>query len=319
MAPVSPNPEVTSALSELARLRDAGRLSEPEFAAMRGILIARRSEPGSPGLLAADVRVDQTGDDCGKIVDALAGMAGFDAATEFAQRFEIFEVPAGSRVSPRGLAIVLRGRASLELDGAPLAELPVMAHFHEERLLGDVARDATVLAARDDVRLAVLDREVWASSSVAYRHSLGTALLGDLLTTRMHEFQQPINCCNITAVALSLTALGFPTDINAVFKRCRLPAAYVVDDGLTLSELHDVACTYVYTQGLSDKVAVECYHFDDGVTQEQDLTNALNESRRVAGDDDVLVANFGVTIAHANSKLRAGGHFALLGKHNPRS
>src|SRR5215510_2359598 len=102
MTPVSPDPEETPALSELVRLRDAGLLSEPEFVAMRGVLAARRSEAGRSGPLAAGVRVDQTGDDCGKIVDALAGMAELDAVTQFAQRFEIFEVPAGSRVSPRG-------------------------------------------------------------------------------------------------------------------------------------------------------------------------------------------------------------------------
>jgi glutaredoxin-related protein/3-polyprenyl-4-hydroxybenzoate decarboxylase len=313
------NVDKLAVLSELKRLLDSGALSEREFSAMKGVLLASSSEGVSANPDRTLIPVDETSDDHAKIIDALAGLGGVEAVAQIARWFEVFEMLPGSRAVLNGLGILLRGQASLELDGVPIADIHGLAYFHEERLIGDAMRDRIALAARSEARIAVLDRNVWASSSVEYRHPFGTALLGDLLTTRMHEFQQPINCCNITAVALSLTALGFPTDINAVFKRCRLPAAYVVDDGLTLAELYDVACTYVHTQGLAEQISVECYHFDEGVTQERDLTSALEESLREAGDDDILVANFGVSIAHADPKLRSGGHFALIGKHNAKT
>jgi len=39
----------------------------------------------------------------------------------------------------------------------------------------------------------------------------------------LHEFQQPINCCNVTSIAYALSALGFATSVNDIFCKVKLP------------------------------------------------------------------------------------------------
>src|SRR5262245_15566389 len=160
-------------LSELKRLLDAGALTEREFAAMKGVVLEGTPQSAALHRDGPASRVADTSDDRAMIMEALAGMGDLEAVTQIARRFEIFELPAGSRVVPNGLGILLRGRCSLELDGALLAEVPTLGYFHEERLISDALRDRLALVARDDARIAILDREVWASSSVEYRHPFG--------------------------------------------------------------------------------------------------------------------------------------------------
>ncbi|MEO1377805.1 MAG: hypothetical protein AAFW70_26710 [Cyanobacteria bacterium J06635_10] len=39
----------------------------------------------------------------------------------------------------------------------------------------------------------------------------------DLDNIKLTEFQQSINCCNVTAIAYALTALGSPTTVDDIF------------------------------------------------------------------------------------------------------
>ncbi len=43
----------------------------------------------------------------------------------------------------------------------------------------------------------------------------------DLNQIKMSEFQQPLRCCNVTAIAYALTALGYPTTIDDIFYATR--------------------------------------------------------------------------------------------------
>ena len=173
------------------------------------------------------------------------------------------------------------------------------------------------LSARaiENTRLGFFSRKKWIGLPSKIKDQCLAGLFGDLVNMHLHEFQQPINCCNITAAALSLTALGFPTDVNDIFKSCALPVSYVVNDGMTIGELYDVASSHIYADGLRDEIGVELYYFDEEIVSNNDLFKAIAESNNVGGDSDILVANFNVGIAHANPELK-GGHFALIAKCN---
>ncbi len=56
------------------------------------------------------------------------------------------------------------------------------------------------------------------------------SLKRDIEQIKLHEFQQPINCCNITAIAYALSALGYKTTVDDIFFATRLPIASVLDD-----------------------------------------------------------------------------------------
>ena len=134
----------------------------------------------------------------------------------------------------------------------------------------------------------------------------------DLEKIKLAEFQQPIRCCNVTAIAYALTALGHPTTIDEIFYATRLPIASVLDDGMTLSETYDTCVKYIENMRLPLSAEVE--HFDkDTIT----LDSFLKElEKAVMDEDDIHILNFNAKIAHNNKNLE-GGHFSLLADYDP--
>ena len=243
---------------------------------------------------------------------------GFDTLVEkddFKSILQLLVVKKGTILPADGMYVVLEGSTSLLLNGDEIATAGRTDYFYEEHLVIDHIATELIAQTTSDTRLMFLSKKNWADLSEDVKTACLSMLFGDLVNLHLHDVQQPINCCNITAAALSLTALGFPCEVNDIFKRCGLPVSYVVNDGMTISELYDVASSYVYAEGLRDEIGVELYFFDKAVMTKQDLFNAIAESDRVGGDKDILVANFGVDIAHGNSDL-SGGHFALIAKCN---
>jgi hypothetical protein len=121
------------------------------------------------------------------------------------------------------------------------------------------------------------------------------------------QFQQPINCCNITAVAYAFSVvLGQTITVNDIFHHARLPCDFVVCDGMTLAETFVAASDIA--EGLGE-VYVEAYFFDqEKVSYEAFKADLLID---MESNHDVLIANFSVRIAHQWDQ--GGGHFALIG------
>jgi len=249
------------------------------------------------------------------VSNAIPGFSALVDQEHFTSILELLDVEQGTTLPPNGMYIVLDGSTSLQLHGDEIAAAGRSDYFYEEHLLIDDLVIELIAKAASHSRLVFLSKENWANLPVEIKTACLTMLFGDLVNIHLHDFQQPINCCNITAVALSLTALGFACDVNDLFKSCSLPVSYIVDDGVTLGELYDVASSYIFAEGLRDEIGVELYYFDRAVMTTQDLFNAIAESDRVGGDSDILVANFGVGIAHGNPQLN-GGHFGLIAKCN---
>lgn len=129
----------------------------------------------------------------------------------------------------------------------------------------------------------------------------------DLDNIILTQFQQPINCCNVTSLAYALSALGQPTTVDEIFYVTRLPIASVLDDGMTLAETYDTCVQYLKNKGLPMSVRMICF---DSPAMSFDAFVA--ELERASTDpDDIHIFNFGVQIAHAVPNI-GGGHFSLL-------
>lgn len=129
----------------------------------------------------------------------------------------------------------------------------------------------------------------------------------DIEQIKLHEFQQPINCCNITAIAYALSALGYKTTVDDVFFTTRLPIASVLDDGMTLAETYDACLKFIENQQLP--LLVELEHFDKPDISFKTFIQQLEIA--AVNESDVHILNFNVGVAHNNPNLR-GGHFSLL-------
>lgn len=128
----------------------------------------------------------------------------------------------------------------------------------------------------------------------------------DLQLIKMKAFQQPIRCCNVTAIAYGLTSLGYPTTIDEIFYVTRLPIGTVLNEGQTLAETYDTCVRYVEKKDLPISVKVE--HFDKA---SMTLDAFIQEiERAVLDENDIHILNFNVDIAH-EIKL-GGGHFSLV-------
>jgi hypothetical protein len=135
----------------------------------------------------------------------------------------------------------------------------------------------------------------------------------DLEKISMLEFQQPIRCCNVTALAYGMTVLGFPMTLDEIFYATRLPVATVLDDGMTLAETYDTALRFVAAKGLP--ISISIMHFD---RPEATLEWFIAEVQRAIADPrDVHLLNFNVNIAH--EAAIGGGHFTLVGDYGPES
>jgi hypothetical protein len=226
---------------------------------------------------------------------------------------------SGGDVPPDGLYVVLAGQVCCLSQDKEIATLTPHDYFFEELIaLPELAPQYRAVAAPGTTLLRLAEEK----SRLLPADSLGSLkrllFIGDLVGVHMHDFQQPINCCNITAVAFALTALGYPTSIDDLFLGCKLPSAYVVNDGMTLGEVFNVACIYLHQKGLKDEINVQCYYFDEHSVSREHLAAALLESELEGSDHDILVANFGVGLAR-NIPNNNGGHFALIAKFNPSS
>ncbi|MEB3282904.1 MAG: phytochelatin synthase family protein [Lyngbya sp.] len=136
----------------------------------------------------------------------------------------------------------------------------------------------------------------------------------DLDNISLLAFQQPINCCNVTAIAYALTALGHTTSVDDIFYITRLPIATVLDDGMTLAETYDTFLSYVENAQLPLSVKLE--HFDK---RTMTFDNFIQEIEKAVCDDkDIHILNFSVSIAHDNFNL-GGGHFSLVADYDPNT
>jgi len=246
-------------------------------------------------------------------------LPGLARITGIRDYFKPLLLPTGGELPADGFYIILEGEVLLSRSGEEIARLGAHDFFFEEQLvLPELQTDLQAIAA-PNTKLLKLDQSQWQLLPEEIREEAKRLFfIGDLVNVHMHDFQQPINCCNITAVAFALTALGISTHVDDLFLKCKLPSAYVVNDGMTLGEVFNVACTYLYQNGLKNKVNVQCYYFDEHIVSPQNLIDALKESEREGGNNDILVANFGVGLAR-NIPNNNGGHFALIAKFNPSS
>ncbi|MCP2726965.1 phytochelatin synthase family protein [Limnofasciculus baicalensis] len=136
----------------------------------------------------------------------------------------------------------------------------------------------------------------------------------DFDNIQMTEFQQPIRCCNVTALAYATTALGFPTTVDDIFYATRLPIASVLDDGMTLAETYDTCVKYVENANLPLTVSVE-YFDSPSMTMEKFVASV---EKAVSDTNDIHIFNFNTKIAHNNPNLE-GGHFSLLADYDPNA
>ena len=129
----------------------------------------------------------------------------------------------------------------------------------------------------------------------------------DLDYISLAQFQQPINCCNVTSLAYAFTALGHPATVDEIFYATRLPIASVLDDGMTLAETYDTCGTYIKSTGVPLSVQMICFDAP-GMT----FDAFVRELERASQDaDDIHIFNFSVSIAHAVPGI-GGGHFSLM-------
>ncbi|MBT3870075.1 MAG: hypothetical protein HOF19_19405 [Gammaproteobacteria bacterium] len=224
------------------------------------------------------------------------------------------------------LAIVLHGNpanavwwireaagALLMLGGAYMTLRPKVTMYavfiktdaEERRSL--LTEDASLARQVKEAIETALTQHNWLSSKLIAQTNDGRAaeqmeaILGS-------SFQQPINCCQTTAIAYALSTLGYATTVDDVLLTCRVNIDSAVGDGMTLAETHDMALRYIRRANLP--IFCECYHFDfdSGVTAEHLWAACLMDGS--AGSDDVCVLNFHTGIAH--NKPKGGGHFALV-------
>ena len=252
------------------------------------------------------------------VLDAIPEINHDGAQEDFQLLFRHSRLNAGDILPAKGLYVVIAGAVSLKLNNEELLKAGPLDYFYEEYLLLDELNVEVSATALANTEVAFLSKEKWDTLEAKKRERCLSVFFGDLINIHKHEFQQPINSCNITAAALSLTGLGFPTEVDDIFKSCALPVSYVVNEGMTIGELYDVASSHIFAEGLRDEVGVELYYFDRDVINNEDLFKAITESNQIGGRNDILVANFAVGLAHGNQKLK-GGHFALIAKCNKKT
>lgn len=259
--------------------------------------------------------VNPTDENWAQVFAVIPGQAATTDLQPIKSHFQFFEVTKDTILPATGMYVVLRGAVQLRQNATPLASADPGDYFYEEHLqISDIPVSLDAMAL-EGTRLAYLSSENWLAMPAETRRPCFATLFGDLVSVHLHNFQQPINCCSVTAAALSMSALGFSCEVNDIFRECALPSSFVVNDGISLGELFDVACTYIHTQGLRKRVQVQAYFMDEDKTSAALLMDAIDESNRLGGDNDILVANFQVGVAHGKDNM-PGGHFAIIAKCN---
>ncbi|BAY17503.1 hypothetical protein NIES21_33410 [Anabaenopsis circularis NIES-21] len=144
--------------------------------------------------------------------------------------------------------------------------------------------------------------------------NIGQISKRDLEIIQLHQFQQPIYCCNVTAIAYAFTALGYLTTVDEIFYVTQLPIASVLDDGMTLAETYDTCKIYIERKGLP--LSIQMDHFDKPSITLEAFTREVEAA--VCNENDVHILNFNTRIAHENPSLE-GGHFSLLADYDPKT
>ena len=121
--------------------------------------------------------------------------------------------------------------------------------------------------------------------------------------------QQQLNCCQSTAIAYALSALGFPTSVDDIFWMVQVPVENAVGAGMTLAETFDLATRYIHHAKLP--VFVDCHHFDAFAEPTPEDLWAACLADTVAGPEEALAFNFHSGIAHGWAE-GGGGHFSVL-------
>ncbi len=226
------------------------------------------------------------------ILEALPDALSIKDPKELKPHFSVQRVSEETVLPASGMYVVLEGRVSLQQKEDVLATANKGDYFYEEHLeISGLPVSLTALADAG-TKLAFLSSAEWFSLPAETRSVFFATLFGDLVSVHMQNFQQSINCCSVTAAALSMSALGFSCEVNDIFRKVNLPSSYVVNSGISLGELFDIACTYIHNSGLRNDVQVQTYFMDPDTTSERHLLNAIMESGHVGGDNDILVANF---------------------------
>jgi len=132
---------------------------------------------------------------------------------------------------------------------------------------------------------------------------------------RFAMFQQPLNTCNISTLAFGLSMIGYPTTIDDVFVSTKLPLVSIVDVGLTLKELYQVAEEYICNRDLPLTAEVWQPPEAQGGGLEQGTEEEFKKMLLAIGPTDAMLCNFNAKIAHGREGLE-GGHFALLAAYN---
>jgi 3-polyprenyl-4-hydroxybenzoate decarboxylase/gamma-glutamylcyclotransferase (GGCT)/AIG2-like uncharacterized protein YtfP len=257
-----------------------------------------------------------TDDQWAKVLTALPDALSAGDPGAIRPKFVAFDCAEATDLPATGMYVVLDGEVALLHKGDRLATAKPGDYFYEEHLQLSGLPVSLTAQAGGGARVAFLSVAGWFELPVETRTAFFGTLFGDLVAVQMQNFQQSINCCSVTAAALGMSALGFSCEVNDIFRRVNLPSHYVVNTGISLGELFDIACTYIHNIGLRDTVQVQAYFMDEGVTSAAMLQDAVMESARVGGPNDILIANFQVGLAHGIPE-RPGGHFAIIAKCNP--
>jgi hypothetical protein len=231
-------------------------------------------------------------------------------------KFVVLDCAETADLPATGMYVVLDGEVALLHKDDRLATARPGDYFYEEHLQLSGLPVSLTARAGAGARIAFLSVAGWFELPAETRTAFFGTLFGDLVAVQMQNFQQSINCCSVTAAALGMSALGFSCEVNDIFRRVNLASHYVVNTGISLGELFDIACTYIHNIGLRDTVQVQAYFMDEGVTSAAMLQDAVMESARIGGPNDILVANFQVGLAHGVPEM-PGGHFAIIAKCNP--
>jgi hypothetical protein len=137
--------------------------------------------------------------------------------------------------------------------------------------------------------------------------SWGADLMKQVECITSFNFQQALNCCQLTTIAYGLSALGFPTSVDDLFWTVGINADSAVGDGMTLAETHEAALWYIRRTGLP--LGVACYHFDAHTASHADFL-AICKIDSLLATFDVFALNFNSAIAHGMPM--GGGHFSIL-------
>jgi len=132
---------------------------------------------------------------------------------------------------------------------------------------------------------------------------------------RFAMFQQPLNTCNISTLGFGLSMIGYPTTIDDIFVTTELPLVSIVDVGLTLKELYEVAEEYISNKDLPLTVEVWQPPEAPGGGLKQGAEEEFKKMLLEIGPNDAMLCNFNAKIAHGREGLE-GGHFALLAAYN---